>query len=132
MIKANELRLGNVVLLGKDYQHIYQIIYDRMNGYSINHKDYKEEYFEPIPLTEEILIASGFASDHKKDWWYHSGIILGYLTTDENFEFEFSNKCVPTQLKYLHQLQNLYYSLFGNELQIKDLNVAVSDTTEAK
>lgn len=84
------------------------------------------EYFEnsdtevyPIPLTEEWLIKFGYK---KNEYWVEDSrrfnfTIKGGVNLDpykNNFVF------VDTVLKYVHQLQNLFYCLTGNELTIKE------------
>ncbi len=78
------------------------------------------EMFEPIELTEEWLIKFGFNE--------HGAIFIGLdvssqdlqitvggdvLIYDDNEDFISLN-----EVKYVHQLQNLYHSLTGNELTI--------------
>lgn len=79
------------------------------------------EEFEPIPLTEEILLKCGF---------YKTGITELYLLTetisiswDENDPtvIEINGENIYSYIvncEYLHQLQNLYFALKGQELEI--------------
>ena len=86
----------------------------------------KENGFEPISLTEEWLMNLGFKKD--KYWrpnnldYYHSDlkefcIISGQvrLYTDDPYEF-FE---IPQNIQFVHQLQNLYFAITGEELTIK-------------
>ena len=57
----------------------------------------------------------------KGDWFYKQHFILGFITTDEHFHTEY--KCAGVEgdwklldIKSLHQLQNLYFALTGEEL----------------
>jgi hypothetical protein len=111
MIQANELRQDNWVLkLGTPSKFDFYVEDDRT---------YLDE-FEPIPLTPEILEKCGFDKgmgiDHKfqglrlRLWKNNDWILLN------------TNGCdlyprMPT-IKYLHQLQNLYFALTGKELQV--------------
>jgi len=87
---------------------------------------------EPIPLTEEILLKSGFSDKHYKKG--HIGIDVKYensTTTDfvleepkfmgewdEYYTFELpSHKFV--EVKHVHDLQNLFFILTGKELETK-------------
>lgn len=104
MIKAQDLRLGNWV-------------------YSTSHKvnckvirlsyDSELDNSEPIPLTEEILLKCGFDK------------VREYFTIYNEFDVFKDNKgyythinCGNIYLNSLHQLQNLFYTLTGEELQI--------------
>lgn len=118
MIDAKELRLGNWLINehGREYQ---------VDGHEIYQFDTMPEYRElwhGIPLTPEVLEACGFVS--KKRWYYKEKFCLGYLTTDLHFQAEWKFGGVEgtwnlLDIKYLHQLQNLYFDLCGQELEYK-------------
>ena len=111
MIQANELRIGNWMMgnvpfqiepndIGLDYYH------EQQKGVS---------RWEPIPLTEEWLIKFGFKRLFDK-FWMKKHLLLnnGFVPmfTDGNYHEEE----IGEQLKYVHQLQNLYFALTGEEL----------------
>jgi len=113
MIQANELRIGNWVHTGEF--HI-----EKFQGYhKIKSKwfDYAH-MFEPIPLTEEILLKCGFEK-FAQTWYRHklSGFefaLSGLIATNSYFE------CFPVDCcNHLHQLQNLYFALTNEELNIE-------------
>lgn len=114
MIAANELRIGNWVQIGNDHQIVYQIIFNRGSGHSINHKDYNEDFFNPVPLTPEILKKCELqeCQNFANDWTY--------IKEDEGEHYLVCDfvKVSSRPIKYLHQLQNLYFSLTGRELEI--------------
>ena len=72
--------------------------------------------YSPIDITEKMLEGVGFKKDKDnvllKDncfYWLNNGIFhiaIGYTPI------------VNSPCKYVHQLQNLYYSLKGKELEI--------------
>jgi hypothetical protein len=64
------------------------------------------ENIKPIELTEEILFKCVFALNHVF-LYKHEG----------SFWHDTLNGSI--EIKYLHQLQNLYYILTGKELEIK-------------
>jgi len=118
MIKANELRIGNllnngtVVRLAENYARIaYQ--YDGMPKQSC--VDY--EHLEPIPLIEEWLIKCGFKFQnilkkaYQRNLYLYKGFGIYEVKPKEFFYKEI-------QIKYVHQLQNLYFVLTGEELEI--------------
>ena len=85
---------------------------------------------EPIPLTEDWLLKMGFkkASDNCYIKTYPNNcdfILFDWLTPiavsngfKEGDYYYFFHRTAHT-IRYVHQLQNLYFSLTGNELTIK-------------
>lgn len=115
MIKANELRLGNWVdLFDSETGHNFvQATYSLLNA---------ENFIDPIPLTPEILERCGFNFDevqmnipgHDYEFVFDKdGLKYGYHGED-GFIRE-----TRQPMLYLHQLQNLYFALTGEELEIK-------------
>lgn len=88
--------------------------------------------YQPIPLTEDILLKCGFQkmivdSYLKQDdiTMFTKGYIelssdlhLLYYTFDDRHDVWYY-EILDRQIKYLHELQNLYFALSGEELQIK-------------
>ena len=138
MIKPEELRIGNWVDVtnaskiftnhgdGK-FTEYSRATYVRVSDISSNRilagGFHCKEDGEPIPLTPEILEKAGFneMKDNGKgigvfvnDIYDFEETLLGSgiytLSIDEDF--------TKTKIKYLHQLQNLYYALTNTELII--------------
>jgi len=108
-MKPEELRIGNWV-----YMFGSTSVCSKVNIKSIEFYD----LMEPIPLTEEWLERFGFEFDG--EWWdyLNFGINIRQNRCSESLgEFGFNYYPIP---KYVHQLQNLYYALTGEELEIKD------------
>ncbi|MDV3750638.1 hypothetical protein CMU19_04425 [Elizabethkingia anophelis] len=120
-MKASELRIGNylkhselsdiikVIAVGKDYIHILfnnETLYESI------------KWFTPIPLTEEWLLKFGFILKSNVDGEYYekNGVRVLILRSDV-IQFYFGNP--STKEKYVHELQNLYFALTGEELTIK-------------
>lgn len=115
-MKSTELRIGNCALhpdgfIIKCYLHeiTCQCKFENNIG------DYLP--FKPIPLTEEILLKCGFRKSK-------SGMYLFDKFSFDLSDFEFGVESdyyyltISENLKYLHQLQNLYFALTGQELEI--------------
>jgi hypothetical protein len=68
---------------------------------------------EPIPLTEELLLKCGF----EKRVWGNVTYYNPNLDLDRDFRVRGIDWNV--QIKYLHQLQNLFFALTGEELEVK-------------
>lgn len=117
-MRENELRLNNyvlnderVVLLSTNYDLFKCLVYvNRGIG------------FEPIQLTEEWLLKFGF--DFYQNIGARKFMNFGNLIIETN-----AHKDIPVYyteqreliciIKYVHQLQNLYFALTGEELTIK-------------
>ncbi len=110
MIQASDLRIGNYVITLCGYEKITDVLRDSINTY--NHKYLEYELVKPIPLTEEILLKCGFIR-----------LNSNYLVKGSYF-IHFENNLIMCKksgvlLSKLHQLQNLYWCLCGEELQIE-------------
>lgn len=133
-MKASELRLGNFIQdkfgVTDVVRELNNLISDRVNV------DIYDDYFSPIPLTEDWLVKFGFSGNEM----IAEGLINGYSLKYIDYG-EFSNKFVIVQasegyylaedgdfelfvypssrpFRFLHQLQNLYFALTGQELTI--------------
>ena len=125
-MKANELRIGNCVILhsGNDYSRPIQHTLDAID---INVCVIDEKRFSPIPLTPEILVKCGF---EKNDVFEKMFKYLNNHDCDTDkltFRKEEGFICFDgikyrtllKHIKHLHQLQNLYFALTGEEIKIE-------------
>lgn len=127
-IKANELRIGNFI----EYDgRIFQIDtisneFPTLNTdeFGIGVVDWNN--IQPIPLTEEWLLNFGFGIDEEYDNTFIDNTSLKNeiirVSIDSHY-FTIELFCgqvleIPN-IKYVHQLQNLYFALTGEELTIK-------------
>lgn len=80
-------------------------------------QDYDE--FEPIPLSGEWLLKMGF--ENKKDGkFYHSKFDRTWVSLDSILVKWYGNALGGIMmLDYVHQLQNIFFSLTGEELTVK-------------
>lgn len=149
-MKANELRIGNLVYLENDVWHDYKNLPMLVTGISTDgnkdemfpnstgsvtitllDKSYDfsqmDEFIKPIPITDEWLLRFGFKRkinfEHSvqyfigknpitHDWLFDILWIDGY---SEPFYKNWYHK-----IKYVHQFQNLYSALTGEELNYKN------------
>jgi len=123
MINVKELRIGNLI---SDYQNntikVLGIsdVYNDGNYYIISENGGSiDDDHKPIPLTPEILLKCGFTSD-KWLMSFHLGENKMWIDkTSNEFYWVFGRKETKyLRIKYLHQLQNLFYSLTNEELNI--------------
>ena len=107
-MKASELRIGNWLNDGFfDFQVEVQdilIISDMPEGLNI----------KPIPLTEEWLMKFGFIQEHccngKYERWNKDCVYIEKINHVFHHDF--------ISIGAIHQLQNLYFALTGEELQL--------------
>jgi hypothetical protein len=68
--------------------------------------------FSPIPLTEEWLLNLGFVKGLSGAFYIGDCIfhISGYLSD------KFDDYMIKDNIKYVHQLQNIFFALTGEEL----------------
>lgn len=140
MIKASELRINNLLALKVNYTMELCAV-TGISGNSLSLKSIRDgQLFEdislnlpqPIPLTPELLEKCGFEKaefDAPGDNWYEIIIVRHRLQlcleTKYNMAHivEESGNSVLFRhfigFEYLHQLQNLYFALTGEELEVK-------------
>lgn len=139
-MKVNELRIGNLVIApfllafssmtGETNEDRIAVVTKIENDGSVDVefdpssclKGYDVRYLSPIPLTEELLLKCGFREEAldediqtyvfgKWDFVIHKNYI-----NDDEFWLTGNEDCI---IKYLHQLQNLYFAITGEELEIE-------------
>lgn len=121
-MKTTELRIGNkatfldkivtIEALSGDLVSVSGFERNKFTPIFQNHNGLK-----PIKLTEEILLKCGFVKDEFDNW--ENETRLG-LYKPEEFDGYLSvwGESTVGECNYLHQLQNLYYALTGQELEI--------------
>lgn len=132
MIKANELRIGNLLenmgdIIKVEYldKSLVKGVYHRVDTYNTS---IQLKQCNPILLTEELCLKFNFQKDLEntiyKDinkycfFCYDSNTVLLY--DNEN------NYCLR-KIKYVHELQNLFFALTGEELS---LNVGIQSKND--
>ena len=110
-MEVSELRIGNVV-------STFRAIGNYWSWTFISHEDIYSiscgngNNFKPIPLTEEWLLKFGFERNGKKLTFWKIDLV-----EDEEGIFSFDESRIYIDIKYVHQLQNLYFALTGEELK---------------
>lgn len=121
MIQANELRIGNKILCDGKMATVANLFPDniRVKEKSIYEQASHESMYEPIPLTPETLEKAGFEYQHDQTGmcYYCKNVYMFF--DGEYLSANFGHiKRLDVEVKYLHQLQNLYFTLTGTELEI--------------
>ncbi|MES2864101.1 MAG: hypothetical protein V4666_08285 [Bacteroidota bacterium] len=121
---TKELRIGNYVW--EDYGGSYLVrgimpseqisISKTKTTIAVN---YSSEHINPIPLTEEWLIKFGKKADISDSF---GGYVIQLpngngLRIKDN---KWNSQHTETKVDFIHQLQNLYFALTGEELTIKE------------
>lgn len=137
MIDVRELRIGNVFKTSDCENFRVGEIYKKEDGLyrTENDIDCNESFLygvvedlQPIPLTEELLVKCGMNECDDAcfvRYAYRNGkfkmniMICGlkkYILSINDIE----NRCqiCNVEVKYLHQLQNIYFDLTGKELEV--------------
>lgn len=147
MINATELRIGNWVTT--EFVNEYVII-DAIHPSDVGKVELLNikkarcfvefTFLKPVPLTPEILEKCGFEvlNFNNKHFWirFPGGEIGDYrlhvfpesgnqsfwhLSFSDNISGKQESYSGKIKFRYLHQLQNLYFALTGEELEIKEL-----------
>lgn len=142
-MKANELRIGNLVLtctpnmeimiphLKSEVQAL-TMFGEALFCHTPQHEGFKMHYnhIMGIELTEEWLMKSGFNNYrgvyrlqlYNSDHFLRGHIVKGALSCalDEYDVIGDRESVSLIRIKYVHQLQNLYFALTGTELEIKE------------
>jgi len=125
MIDRRELRAGNWVdtVYNTPYIKIAEIKNHVVCG--TNCKGISFPSLKPIPLTEEILLKCGFQINGKyyRSKYIQDSIKLIYDFNQRILYFKYKGEFspmiqIPRAIESLHELQNLYHDLTGEELEV--------------
>ena len=124
-MKARELNQGN--LLTKDGQiwvvnNIYgasgQIDVLPLEGTNGLNR-YSVHQFDPIAITEELLIAFGFEKDTKEEVMNFEGFKLWWTDDDIRYYYHLNSELL-INFDYIHEVQNFWDAMLtGEELTLK-------------
>lgn len=115
-MNVQEFRVGNYIKDTFDIKNIkirkldledFSVMLNFQN--SNNHPN----TYNPIPLTEGILLKCGFIKRTPSGFYFDLERISINVP-----DFEYKNIRIDAKVRYLHQLQNLYWCLVGEELEI--------------
>lgn len=131
-LKANELRIGNYLNGKQGHVTVTEIRKNNIVKIQDNTSSfYVGTCLKPIPLTEEWLLkfdmeyADEFSNQRKLYVKKHEYDISQITYSEKEGLMRLSNgeqkgtMLIP-HIKYVHQLQNLYFALTGEELTLKN------------
>jgi hypothetical protein len=130
-MKATELRIGNLaqdqngnileVVTLEEEKVIFKVLdrskYPLPNGWKA----------EPTPITEEILLkCEGYKQNYgieindntQLDFVITNDAVYPFITQNGEFSGQLPSQVNLEKIQHLHQLQNLYFALTGDELEI--------------
>lgn len=111
MINPKELRIGNLVTYNQEDNlpvAIHAILQDELDtGYR---KLLSIDKIFPIPITPEWLEKLGIGNREFLQYVIHK--------REDGYLIYQGHGCFYVNVKYVHQLQNLYFALTGKELPI--------------
>ena len=126
MIDARELRIGNLITYHGDIIEVTGIVRNTIHykgGFDANTGEYRP--YQPIPLTEQWLIDFGFGKV-QNIYQRHNQILLD-PESNGSYKVKFWTHSISRAeplyksnlaIRSVHQLQNLYFALTGEELQL--------------
>jgi len=117
-MKSNELRIGNYILHEPTIDDWEEIIITLPSLLQI---DISPESYCGIPLTEEWLLKFGFEYNNYTGSWIKNEFAFDLDKTVNGGVNSFDvyvkdEEFVLTAIQSVHQLQNLYFALTGEEL----------------
>ena len=130
-MKAKELRISNWVhnsIENIDFQiecFLGSEWCTNICEYDYQEFDSKIEDLKPIPLTEEWFLDFGLIQSFEDlKGCYVDKFDMYIFTFSNNHEYDvfksgYEEDLYLTSIKYIHELQNLYFILIGEELTIK-------------
>lgn len=134
MIKPNELRIGNIVTINIPGREPHY------NQWEVIDFGLPPQIVQPIPLTPAWLERMGFAGEYypkrsnlgnwqirRGPWWF---MTIAHYRGDKPYwgegggkrwKIETGANGYLTHIEYVHQLQNLFFALTGEELTVKEV-----------
>lgn len=130
MINANELRIGNWVHHSKEWSSInngpfdtpgFDFQWEERHWYMIGECTLSPDIVDPIPITSEWLVRFGFTNESA--WFFRNDkmVIETFLSKNEwaaRIRTSEESSTYLCQIKYIHQLQNLFYYITNTELTL--------------
>lgn len=111
-MKTTELRLGNIINVDGELDLVYNLNY--LGGMGLPYgRVVNISKVEPMLLDEKWL--ENFEFEFDGEYWFHTKEDWIVVDLCDNM-VRLWDGWLNTEIKYVHQLQNLYYSLTGEEI----------------
>ena len=118
-MEANDLRVGNLIMIRHGsfgYKESFVCAHTFTNG--------SLSFSKSIPLTEDWMVKFGLRQERLTE--FDANIGCWYTFNGFRFLFKYDanqrihNGVLGIEIKHVHQLQNLYFALTGEELNLKN------------
>ena len=133
-MKTTELRIGNWVFGNKlrigNWVFGNKVAIQVKSSIDLCNIENLPDEFEPIPLNYKWLRKFGFDDSEYKDGYIGVDVNNSNFVLSKPEKYEFTKNYIWeykagvwqkfVELKYVHQLQNLFFAITGKELTIKD------------
>lgn len=131
MIPCNELRIGNYFLLNGGLHQVSMVNGTHNGDAAVGYEEAGDQSLhtcplaqvQPVPLNDELLQQAGFRFHPYFQFWQkiESGNgELSELDIDRDYNvIDFMRRPVVKGIASLHQLQNIFYTLKGRELNVE-------------
>jgi hypothetical protein len=116
MLNSRELRIGNIIDLGI-VAGVYPSTEDIYNIWLHNGLSFSTDQLSGEVINEEWLVNFGFEYNNDVFWLRSGKNILFQFKLSGGFNFHW--KDYNQNIQYVHQLQNIYFALTGEELKLK-------------
>jgi hypothetical protein len=118
-MKANEFRIGNFI----KYKNIaFQCDLEDL----IVIRDFEDHHYSYVELNEEWFLKLGFQLENNECeemnyfWWYLDELEISVFKIANRVSYCYEdNYGISPMIKYVHELQNIYYALFEEEMSIE-------------
>lgn len=110
-MKASDLRTGNYY---SQFGYIKMATWPVIRDLVVATEE--QLWCKPIPLTEEWLLKFIWQLESKNKFHINS-----YFSLDVYGHLYYQNDYTGLNINYVHQLQNLYYALTGQELTLNEI-----------
>ena len=123
-MKVTELRVDNFILYKSPFGNNEEKIGQMKPG---DFSSFDERSYFPIPLTPEWLERCGLSISDKPEadvYKVYSNLLIDIAYKEDGYYLyslcadPYYDQSIGKPIKYVHQLQNLYYALTGTELTI--------------
>lgn len=132
MIPVQDLCVGNWVYDGDRTQFPMQVVgigtdyvYLDFEGNEADLWETTSEELEGIPLTEELMTDNGFRFNgvwwhkHEANYALDVSVGLAYVQIEKWADSRIHSRCTCHGVRFLHELQNLFWNITKQELKIK-------------
>jgi predicted nicotinamide N-methyase len=127
MLDYKELRIGNIIL-SPDTNKPVRVEIDHLRAIK-NNASINGVFYEPIPLTPEILEKAGFENELNQFFTSTKAVREGFIELEKDGDLyivmlkqknedETWDSVLLNDIFYLHQIQNLFFALTNEELEI--------------